>query len=236
MRAAMTRGVFHKLLVLAAALLSFSTADARNRWVVFPDHPETLPAIRYANLTAAQCSSELESRHVAFEPAPKRSTIDAPVLLRGELRGVGFEFGRNPGQRDVLDCRLLLALDDLARIAKAQDIAQVRYNSIYRNGWARGRVQGHLGGVAIDITELVRRDGQVLNVKRDFAGQRIGSATCGAAAKAPAPGKATQLRDFICAVDDARIFNLLLSPHYDYRHRDHFHFEVRRGVRWFLTQ
>jgi hypothetical protein len=37
-------------------------------------------------------------------------------------------------------------------------------------------------------------------------------------------------------LDEARVFNLLLSPHYDRRHRDHFHFEVRRGVRWFLTQ
>jgi hypothetical protein len=37
------------------------------------------------------------------------------------------------------------------------------------------------------------------------------------------------------AASEARIFNLLLSPHFDYRHRDHFHFEVRRGVRWFLT-
>jgi hypothetical protein len=235
----MTRGVFRWLLVLAAALLSFSTADARNRWVVFPESPETLPAVRYANLTATECVRELESRQVPFltvpKPVPKRQTIDAPVVLQGEIRGVRFEFGRKPQQRDVLDCRLLLALDDLARIASTQGIATVRYNSIHRNGWARGRVQGHLGGVAIDITELVGRDGQVLNVKRDFAGERIGSATCGAAAKAPAPGKATQLRAFICALDEARVFNLLLSPHYDYRHRDHFHFEVRRGVRWFLT-
>ena len=231
----MTRGMYRWILVLAAALLSFSTADARNRWVVFPDHPETLPAVRYANLKSTECLSELESRQAPFFAAPKRQTIDAPVVLSGELRGVRFEFGRNPQQRDVLDCRLLLALDDLARVAAAQGIATVRYNSIHRNGWARGRVQGHLGGVAIDITELVSRDGQVLNVKRDFAGERIGSATCGAAAKAPAPGKATQLRSFICALDEARIFNLLLSPHYDYRHRDHFHFEVRRGVRWFLT-
>jgi hypothetical protein len=232
----MMRRLLRWVLVGAAALLSFSPAAARNRWVVFPDEPETLPAVRYANLTAAQCLVELTARQVAFEPAPKRQTIDAPVLLRADLRGVAFEFGRNPGQRDVLDCRLLLALDDLARIASSQEIALVRYNSIYRNGWARGRMQGHLGGVAIDVTELVSRDGEVLNVRRDFAGDRIGAATCGAAAKAPAPGKAAKLRAFICALDEARVFNLLLSPHYDYRHRDHFHFEVRRGVRWFLTQ
>lgn len=224
-----------RMLAALAALLSFSTAEARNRWVVFPESPENLPALRYANLTAPQCLAELRSRQVPFELGREGGNIDAPVMLTAKLRGVRFEFARSPDQHDVLDCRLLLALDDLSRIAAAQDIATVRYNSIYRRGWARGRVQGHLGGVAIDITELVDRDGEVLNVRRDFAGDRIGSATCGPAAKTPAPGKALRLRAFICAADATRAFNLLLSPHYDYRHRDHFHFEVRRGVRWFLT-
>jgi hypothetical protein len=230
------RRLLHWLLAGAAAWLTFSPAEARNHWVVFPDRPETLPAVRYANLTAGECLAELESRQVAFAPSPKRQTIDAPVLLSADLRGVAFEFARDPEQRPVLDCRLLLALDDLARVAKAQQIARVRYNSIHRNGWARGPVQGHLGGVAIDITELWTSEGEVLSVHRDFAGSGIGSATCGASAKPAAPGKAARLRAFICALDEARIFNLLLSPHYDYRHRDHFHFEVRRGVRWFLTQ
>ena len=128
---------------------------ARNRWVVFPEHAESLPAVRYANLTAAQCLASLSERHIAVEQAPKRQTIDAPVTLPRELRGVRFEFAPRPEQRDVVDCRLVLALDDLARIAAAQQIAVVRYNSIYRNGWARGRVQGHLGGVAIDVPDIV---------------------------------------------------------------------------------
>ena len=223
--------------VLAAgALLSVPTARAHNKWVVFPEHAEALPALRYASLTAQQCVAELATRQIPFEAAPQRKTIDAPVLLPRELGGVRFEFGRQPDQKDVVDCRLLLALDDLARVASKHDISLVRYNSIYRNGWARGRVQGHLGGVAIDVIELQLRDGQTLSVLRDFAGDGIGSATCGGSAKAPAPGKATVLRNFVCALDEARLFNLVLSPHYDRRHRDHFHLEVRRGVRWFLTQ
>ena len=39
----------------------------------------------------------------------------------------------------------------------------------------------------------------------------------------------------LLACEALALFNLLLSPHYDDLHRDHFHFEVRRGVRWFLT-
>jgi hypothetical protein len=230
------RFVWVRAVWLACVLCVLTPARAVNRWVVFPDRPETLPAVRYAGLTAEQCFRELSERQLAVERAPKRQTIDAPVVLPSELRGVRFEFAPRVDQRDVVDCRLLLALDDLARVASAHGIAAVRYNSIYRNGWARGRVQGHLGAVAIDITELVLPSGDTLNVLRDFAGSGIGSATCGAAAKPAPPGKARQMREFICALDEGRVFNLVLSPHYDWRHRNHFHLEVRRGVRWFLTQ
>lgn len=223
-------------LLTTVLVLLAGTSSAVNRWVVFPADAETLPAIRYANLERQDCLSALVARGVPFSAAPERKTIDAPVLLNGRLHGVKLEFARDAQYQEVLDCRLLLALDDLAKIAAARDIEVVRYNSIYRRSWARGRVQGHLGGVAIDVTELVKRDGTVLNVRKDFAGSGIGSATCGEQAKPPKPGKATELRGFVCALDQARIFNLLLSPHYDYRHRDHFHIEVRRGVRWFLTQ
>jgi hypothetical protein len=195
--------------------------------------------VRYASFTSDQCRSELQARGIAHAEVRKHATIDAPVTLQGALRGVRFEFVHAaPGvsQKDVLDCRLLLALDDLAKILAARDIDLVRYNSIYRHGWARGRVQGHLGGVAIDIVEFVKHDGTLLNVRTDFAGDGIGSATCGDRAKPARAGKASELRDLVCSVDQARIFNLLLTPHYDRRHFNHFHFEVRRGIRWFLTQ
>jgi hypothetical protein len=223
------------LLMFVLVLITGESA-AVNRWVVFPADAESAPAVRYANLDRQQCLSALRERGVAFTSAPERQTIDTPVMLGGRLHGVQLEFARDAQHHDVLDCRLLLALDDLARIAAARGIEIVRYNSIFRPSWARGRVQGHLGGVAIDVTELVKQDGTVLNVRKDFAGSGIGSATCGEQAKPPKPGKAAELRGFICALDQARIFNLLLSPHYNYRHRDHFHIEVRRGVRWFLTQ
>jgi hypothetical protein len=224
--------------LLATSLLLLTTAEssARNRWVVFPADAESAPAVRYADLGPQPCLSELRARGIPFTPAAPRKTIDAPVMLDCRLHDVQFEFSHGAEHKQVLDCRLLLALDDLAAIATARGVGVVRYNSIFRRGWARGRVQGHLGGVAIDITELVKRDGTVLNVHKDFAGERIGSATCGSRAAEPKPGKAAELRGFVCALDQARIFNLLLTPHYDHRHRDHFHFEVRRGVRWFLTQ
>jgi len=221
-----------------ALLFGASESEARryNPLVVFPPEPEKLPAVRYANLEPLECVSELERREIPFTLAPKHHAIDTPVLLASPLHGVTFESTRNVDGAHLLDCRLLLALDDLSKVAAERGIEIVRYNSIHRRGWARGRVQGHRGGVAIDVVELVRWDGVVLNVRKDFAGDGVGSDSCGEDAKPFGLGKAADLRGFLCALDRTRSFNLLLSPHYDYRHDDHFHFEVRRGVKWFLTQ
>jgi hypothetical protein len=229
------------LAALACPLLASGPSSARrpNPFSIFPPGAEQTRAFRYSALDGGACRAELTARKIPFSEAGKRGRIEAPVKFEGKLRGVAFEFrGTDKSAIDVLDCRLLLALDDLAETAAARDIAEVHYNSVYRLGHARGPVQGHVGGVAIDITELVKKDGTVLNVLRDFSGNGIGSATCGPRAKGPKSKteKATELWAFVCALDEQRLFNLLLTPHYDYRHRNHFHFELRRNVRWFLTQ
>jgi hypothetical protein len=236
---------------LLAVLFTITTPSAaRNRLVVFPSNAEEWPAMLYSTLDSENCLAELSSRGIPYSPAGKIPTIDAPVTLEGDLRGVRFEFAYTLPQKSkkrILDCRLLLALDDFATIANAQQIAVVRYNSAYRGRWARVRGQRHVAGVAIDIVEFVKRDGEVLNVLRDFKGDGIGTNTCSVPTtikarfktkprtKALGP-KAIELRNLICTLDSARIFNLVLTPHYDRRHRDHFHLEVRRGIRWFLTQ
>ncbi|HKY38019.1 MAG TPA: hypothetical protein VJN18_18885 [Polyangiaceae bacterium] len=46
----MTRGVFRWLLLLAAARLSFSTAGARNRWMVFRIIPKTARSTETAQI------------------------------------------------------------------------------------------------------------------------------------------------------------------------------------------
>jgi len=238
-------------LLLLAALLATSSAGARNNpLVVFPEDAELWPAMRYSTLDAGTCFEELDRRGIRYARTAKIPTIDAPVTLEGDLRGVRFEFAYalpEKSKKRALDCRLLLALDDLATIARANQIAVVRYNSAYRGRWARMRGQRHVAGVAIDITEFVKNDGEILNVLRDFDGDGIGTNTCDVPTRIrtklkprirtkPRSTKADELRTLVCTLDSARIFNLMLTPHYDRRHRNHFHFEVRRGIRWFLTQ
>jgi hypothetical protein len=113
--------------------------------------------------------------------------------------------------------------------------SEIRYNSIYRG--RRGRPGWrHPAGVAIDIVSLVSKQDGALLVKRDFHGSGIGSKTCQPGRRPPENPRARRLREFVCRVHEAHIFNLLLTPHYDSRHQDHFHLEVRRGIRWYLTQ
>lgn len=226
-------------LIVAATLLA-GLAIAGNPLVEFPERPERLRAVRYAELERADCLAELEARGVPFVPGPPVPTIDAPVRPAGPLRGVRYEMGHPTAVPDpvgpVMDCRLLLALDDLAIIAGDRGIARIRYNSVYRGRWARVKGQRHAAGVAIDVVEVVKKDGTVLNVLRDFHGHGVRSRTCGPEAPRPTTPEAAELRALVCAIDASRSFNLLLTPHYDRRHKDHLHLEVRRGIRWFLTQ
>lgn len=227
------------LLVVTAGLLGAPDVGARrfNPLVVFPRLPERLRAVRYARMQRDRCLEEARARQLPFEPVTKHPGITNPVALVGPLRGVEFVRVYEPqaAPERVMDCSLLLALDDLATVASDQGIAEVRYSSIHRKRGRRGG-RGHAVGTAIDVNEFVRRDGEVLNVLRDFEKQRIGAKTCGDGAAQPNSEKARQFRELVCALDDAASFNLVLTPHYDYRHRNHLHLEVRRGILWFLTQ
>jgi hypothetical protein len=39
----------------------------------------------------------------------------------------------------------------------------------------------------------------------------------------------------LCDAADARLFNVMLSPDYNWRHRNHFHLEVATGAKWFVV-
>jgi hypothetical protein len=224
-------------LVVTYADSSAARRRRTNPMVVFPSNPERLRAVRYAQMDRERCRHELSFRGVPFMAVPAAPGIDAPVVLSGPLRGVRFVrvFADERAPALVMDCRLAVALDDLAIVAGDRGITEVRYSSVHRPK-KRRRSRGHSAGVAIDINEFVRRDGVVLNILDDFEGAGIGSRTCGPGAPRAKSAKAVELRELVCAIDESGSFNLILTPHYDRRHKNHLHLEVRRGIEWFLTQ
>jgi hypothetical protein len=232
--------------LLAAALVCAAPAS-RAGFIgdsVAPPDPETAPAYRYGRLDRATCQSELERRGIPFTPVSEARGVLAPVRLSGPLHGVTFRTGLPAAQRattpwEIIDCRLALSLDDFAAQLATHDVVEVVHYSMYRPPSAKWPEQKlasrHPGGLAIDAASFVKKDGTTLQVERDFHGH-IGAPTCGrGAGPSPTSPAASELRRILCDAADARLFNVMLTPDYNWPHRNHFHLEVTAGVKWFVV-
>ena len=212
--------------------------------VAFVQAVEATPAFRYARLGVVECESELTRRAIAVIKVDAARGVLIPVRLAGGLRGVVFhgevpERARATSPYEIMDCRLVLALDDFATILGRHGIVRAVPISAYRppaRGWAQGRVgKQHSGALALDIASFVRADGSSLVIERDFHG-RIGAKTCGLgpAQEASTP-EASELRSIVCEAAEAHLFQVTLTPNFNLPHHNHFHFEVTPDVRWFLV-
>lgn len=92
----------------------------------------------------------------------------------------------------------------------------------------------HPGGLAIDVGKLRKKDGTWINVATHFHG-KIGEKACGADAPVPTVAEAKELRSLVCDAMDKHIFTYVLTPNYNAAHRDHFHMEIKPGVKWFMV-
>ncbi len=200
------------------------------------------PALRYAALDGAACLTELKKRGVAFTPAAPSDGVDAPIRLAGKLHGVDVHGFDPPAKRatsvwEILDCRLALALDDLALILANHDVVEAVHMSMYRPSakGSKAKPARHDAALAIDLGFVVKKDGSKLRVLEDWHGG-IGAKTCGKGAGPwPATKEALELRAILCEAAEAQLFNVVLTPNYNKPHENHFHLEVTRGVKWFLV-
>jgi hypothetical protein len=92
----------------------------------------------------------------------------------------------------------------------------------------------HPAGLAIDVASLRKRDGTWISVAQHFDG-RIGDRTCGDGVRVPDAPAARELRAIVCESLDIGIFTYVLTPNYNAAHADHYHMEIKPGVRWFLV-
>jgi hypothetical protein len=192
-------------------------------------------ATRYASLYPAACRAELRRRSVAVVPAQGFAVgIAVPMRLTGSLHNVRFV---TPGPKSVhgmLDCRLVLLLDELAGLLAEQGVAVVYVDGFYR---PRAHLPGkkspsqHAFGLAVDIHAFGTKDGRTLVIERDFAG-RIGAPVCGAeAVLQPESRDAIELRNIVCSMARAKAFHYLLTPNHDESHSNHVHGDIKRGGR-----
>ncbi len=230
---------FGWLLALIATTTFTTPARAGNPFVELPrDHASTR-AHGYAEMSSDACYQRLDDRGIKFERVKAGALVEAPTRLTGPLRGVAFRHLHPRTSGSIVDCRLLLALDDFAGVLRSQGVVETGYLAAYRPD-RTGRAEPgrrHPAGLAMDIAWFKRDDGQRLVVEKDFEG-RVGAKTCGRNAQKPSENNehAIALRKLVCETAKARLFHLFLTPNYDRQHHDHMHVEVRRNVHWFLVQ
>jgi hypothetical protein len=232
--------------LLAAAIAITAHGSVAGIYVPPPatPDPDATPAVRYGRLDRAACESELTRRAVPFTQVDEARGVLAPVRLTGPLHGVTFRTALPASQRstspwEIVDCRLALALDDFSVELASHGIVEVVHYSMYRPpsaSWPALKLASrHPGGLAIDAASFVKKDGTTLQVERDFHG-RIGAHTCGAGTGPnPSSPQALELRRIVCDAADARLFNVVLTPDYNWPHRNHFHLEVTAGAKWFVV-
>ncbi len=235
------------LLLALASLTATPLATGSNPYLEVPAEREAFgaPAYRYANLDDAAAFAELDRRGVRYERAPGHVPgVRAPMRLLGPLRGVHIHSVLPEPQRastpyEILDARLGLALYDFCEILSHHDVVEIVHFTMYRPPQAHPehpeRPQTrHPGGLAIDLGAMRKSNGDWLSVGPHWEGS-IGAKTCGAGARKLLPRRARELRSMLCEANDLRLFHYMLSPHFDEAHDDHFHLEIKPGVKWFLA-
>jgi Extensin-like protein C-terminus len=103
---------------------------------------------------------------------------------------------------------------------------------VHATTWAAPGTR-HPAGLAIDVAKVHKRDGRWLSVQGDYHG-RLGAKTCGEGAAMPEAAEARELHALVCESSIRGTFTYVLTPNYDATHADHFHMEIKPGVRWFL--
>ena len=193
------------------------------------DVPAGSPVLAYAGLDREACEAELARRGVEFAPAEATRGVLAPIRLAGALHGVAAHStvparARAKSQKELIDCRLALALDDFSGDLAARDITDFEWTSAYRTQaelgcTAKYRGEQHCAALAVDVTSFGKRDGKRLVVARDFHG-KLGTLTCGA-------GESPHNELWSIACDAAgKDFQLVLTPNWNADHRDHLHLEL----------
>jgi hypothetical protein len=231
--------------LLTAGGSSATTYKSGHNRATFPSDVAATFAYRVAQLDRPACLAELNRRNIDFQVVTDAPGVRAPVRLKGTLGGIKFvtaapESERNRLPWEVLDCRLVLALNEWTRVLDAHDVSEVVFSSGWRpaaNLATAGGDEGkrHAGALAMDVHAFRLKSGGELVVERDFHGH-LDAPVCGPESAAPNSvfPEARQLRSIICSSAELRLFQSILTPNYDVHHANHFHVEVTPNVRWFI--
>lgn len=194
--------------------------------------------MKYANLSPGQCRTQLQKERLPHRRVyGGASGIATPLRIDGPLHEVGFRTAGPKSKFSLLDCRLLLTLDELAAILAKHGVSEIQVDNLYRPhahlpGKKRGRSQ-HAYGLAMDVTAFTLKDGRRLVVEDHFNG-KLGEAVCGADAQLhDETPEALALRNLVCDIAQSGLFHNVLTPNHNTAHHNHLHLDIKRGAKWF---
>ncbi len=226
-----------------------------------PDQQEPVPvAFENWKQTDEQCMEAL-ARFGVKTRIPDFDTpfVNAPVLLDGPIEGVEIRprWPRSQRVNAVMDCRLALALVNLAREAKRHGVTQVLFYSTYRpikvhdgpcargkKGRAcraakkaykkaqKGKMSQHRRALAIDIRWFVMEDGETIDLLEAYE-RHSKKPPC---KDEPETSSGRFLKEFACALHEAKTFNVMLTPNANKAHHNHFHFDITPDAKWYIIR
>jgi hypothetical protein len=175
--------------------------------------PRTSTDLRGVLPAGEACLERLTNTGVKFRVIEETRGISTPVSIQSRIGGVRYwAHGATPL---ITDCRLALALAEVAPELSALGIDEVRFSGAYVYRLSRtGRLSLHAYGLALDVHEI-KAAGKSWSVERDFMRGRIGCE-----GSSPLPNA------LACRLRQSGLFRELLTPDDNADHHDHLHLGV----------
>ena len=210
--------------------------------------------------TDAECFASLDAAGVRYhKPDFETEFVKAPILLDGPVEGVSIKpkWPRPHPENAVMDCRLAVALINVAREAKRGGVAEILFYSTYRpikkpqtpcakgkkgkkcrvalaayEKAKKGNMSQHRRALAIDIRWLVTDSGETWDVLEDYE-RNEGEPPCDDEPKTEA-GKF--MKNLACALHESKTFNVILTPNANKDHHNHFHMDITPDAGWYIIR
>ncbi len=210
--------------------------------------------------TGQQCLKALEEAGVTWKvPDFKTYFVDTPILLTSPIEGVEIKprWPRAVPENAVMDCRLALALVNVAREARSGGMKEILFYSTYRpikppkgpcekgrkgkkcraakkkyDKAKKGKMSQHRRALAIDIRWFVTDDGETIDVLEDYE-RHDKEPPC---ADEPETEAGKFLRGFACGLHATKTFNVILTPNANKDHHNHFHMDITPDATWYIIR
>jgi hypothetical protein len=207
--------------------------------------------------TDEQCLARLTAAGIETStPDFETPFVKAPLLLDGPIEGVEIRprWPRSNRVNEVMDCRLVLALAEVARQVVAFGVEQILFYSTYRplkpppdkckTGKAgascrkakrkyekalKRKHSQHRKGLAIDIRWFVTAEGETIDVLEHYE-RHDKQPPC---EDEPETDAGRFLKELACRLHELRTFHVILTPNSNKAHHNHFHFDITPDSTWY---